>query len=134
MLSNAGSSRMGIVPGFVAHQPWRLLVPLFVLIAFGAAVLHSAAGGSMSPYASSHLIRFGAVLVMALVMTRFNREFVGMAAFPIYGITLLLLMLVEAIGGMGGGSQRWLNLGVIVLQPSELMKPCLLYTSPSPRD
>jgi rod shape determining protein RodA len=38
----------------------------------------------------------------------------------------LLLMLVEALGQMGGGSQRWLDLGPIVLQPSELMKPVIV--------
>ena len=122
-MSSAGRT---IVPAFIAVQPWRLLIPLCVLVIFGALVLWSAAGGSMTPYASSHLIRFAVFLVMAFVMTRFSRDLVRWAAFPVYGVVLVLLVLVELLGAMGGGSQRWLNLGPIVLQPSELMKPAVI--------
>lgn len=115
-----------IVPEPVARQPWEMLVPLFVLIAFGAAVLYSAAGGSMEPFASSHLLRFAVFLVVATTMTLFTRDLVRLVAYPIYGIVLLLLLAVEAIGAIGGGSQRWINLGPIVLQPSELMKPTIV--------
>jgi rod shape determining protein RodA len=50
------------------------------------------------------------------------------AAFPAYGAVLLLLLLVEALGFVGGGAQRWLDLGIIRLQPSELMKPVIVLT------
>lgn len=115
-----------VIPAPIARQPWSMLFPLITLIAFGAAVLYSAAGGSMQPYAQSHLVRFALFLVMAAIMTRFSRQWVKFLAYPIYGIVLLLLVAVEAIGAMGGGSQRWLNLGFIVLQPSELMKPAIV--------
>ena len=82
----------------------------------------------MEPFAASHLIRFAVFLVVAAIMTRFSREFVRFFAYPIYGVVLVLLMAVEAIGAMGGGSQRWINLGPIVLQPSELMKPAIVLT------
>ena len=114
------------LPAPLARIPWALLVPLFALICFGAAVLHSAAGGSMTPYAASHLLRFGIFFVMALVMSYFPQEWARMAAYPVYGAVLVLLMIVEAIGTLGGGSQRWINLGPIVLQPSELMKPAIV--------
>jgi len=103
-----------------------MLIPLFVLVGFGAAVLYSAAGGSMEPYAASHILRFAIFLGAAAVMTRIPRDFVRLVAFPIYGVVLLLLLAVEAIGAIGGGSQRWINLGPIVLQPSELMKPTVV--------
>lgn len=115
-----------IVPGPIANQPWQVILPLTLLVCFGAAVLHSAAGGSMSPFAWSHLLRFGIFLTMALVISYFPRELVKWAAFPAYLAVLALLMLVEALGFVGGGSQRWLNLGPIVLQPSELMKPVIV--------
>ncbi|NTZ41844.1 rod shape-determining protein RodA [Altererythrobacter sp. SALINAS58] len=115
-----------VIPAPVARQPWMMLFPLVTLIAFGAAVLYSAAGGSMQPYAQSHLIRFAVFLVMAAIMTRFTREWVKFLAYPIYAVVLILLIAVEAIGAIGGGSQRWLNLGFIVLQPSELMKPAIV--------
>lgn len=116
--------RRGVsLPPALAQFPWVMVIPLCALIAFGAAVLHSAAGGSMTPYAGSHLIRFAIFFVMAVVMSRFPRDWAYMAAWPIYGVILVLLMIVEAMGELGGGSQRWINLGPIVLQPSELMKP-----------
>ncbi|MFV0645253.1 MAG: rod shape-determining protein RodA [Sphingomonadaceae bacterium] len=115
-----------LIPAAIARQPWSMLIPLFALVAFGAAVLYSAAGGSMQPYADRHLLRFGLFMTMAAVMTLFNRDFVKLLAYPIYVVVLVLLVLVEAIGAMGGGSQRWLDLGVIQLQPSELMKPAIV--------
>ena len=115
-----------IIPDPVARQPWGLLVPLVMLVVFGAAVLYSAGGGDMASYAQPHLIRFSVFLGMALLLARLPADFVRMAAFPAYGAVLILLILVESIGAMGGGSQRWLDLGVIVLQPSEFMKPVIV--------
>ena len=115
-----------IIPRPIANQPWQAIIPLAVLIAFGAAVLYSAAGGSMSPFAWSHLQRFGVFLVMALVMSYFPRDFVRWIALPAYLLTFIMLIGVEAIGAMGGGSQRWLEFGPINIQPSELMKPAIV--------
>jgi rod shape determining protein RodA len=117
-----------IVPEPIARQPWQMLIPLFLLVVFGAAVLFSAAGGSMQPYAVSHLMRFGVALVIACVITMLPRDFVRLMTYPAYLATLALLMLVEAMGAINGGSQRWLNLGFMVLQPSELMKPVIVVT------
>ncbi|WP_067734676.1 rod shape-determining protein RodA [Novosphingobium naphthalenivorans] len=117
---------ISIVPEVVARQPWRMLIPLFGLVSLGAAVLYSAAGGHLQPYALSHVIRFGVFLVMAIVISRVSRDFFRMAAYPIYGGIVALLVLVELIGAVGGGSQRWLNLGFMTLQPSELMKPAIV--------
>jgi len=103
-----------------------MLVPLFALVLFGATVLYSASGGSIQPFAASHLVRFALFLGAASVMTLMRREWVTLLAYPIYGLVLVLLVAVEAIGAMGGGSQRWLPLGPIVLQPSELMKPAIV--------
>jgi len=116
----------GIVPASLQGVPWRMLLPLTLLVCFGAAVLYSAAGGSFDPYASSHLIRFGLFLVMALVIGRLPSDLVRFAAYPVYGAVVLLLLAVEALGAIGGGSQRWLELGPIRLQPSELMKPAIV--------
>ena len=117
---------MSFVPAPVARQPWQMLLPLIFLVGFGALILFSASGGSWQPYAASHLVRFGVFLTMATVMTLFSPSLVKMAAYPIYVVVLLLLVLVEAMGFVGGGSQRWLNLGFMQLQPSELMKPAIV--------
>ena len=111
------------LPAPLAQFPWRVVIPLFLLVFFGAAVLHSAAGGSMSPYASSHLIRFGVFLIVALVISYFPQDWARLAAVPGYIAVLLLLAAVEVLGQVKGGSQRWLELGFMRLQPSEVMKP-----------
>jgi rod shape determining protein RodA len=118
----------GIVPEPIARQPWEMLIPLFALVGFGAAVLYSAAGGAMVPFATSHLLRFGAFMIMAMIITAFPRDLVRMLTYPAYIIVLLMLIAVEAMGALRGGSQRWLDLGFMVLQPSELMKPTIVVT------
>ena len=114
------------IPEPVARQPWHVLLPLTALVLFGAAVLYSAAGGHMQPYAASHLIRFALFLVMALLIARLPADLFKLLAYPAYGGVLVLLVLVEMLGAIGGGSQRWLNLGFMTLQPSELMKPAIV--------
>ena len=114
------------LPAPLAQIPWQVIVPIALLVAFGGAVLYSAAGGSMSPYATSHLLRFVVTMSMAIVMSFFPMNLAKLAALPIYAAVVLLLMLVETLGAIGGGSQRWLNLGFMVLQPSEFMKPAIV--------
>lgn len=82
----------------------------------------------MQPFASSHLLRFALTLVMAAIITLVPRDWVRALTYPAYVAMLLLLAAVEAIGQVGGGSQRWLDLGFMVLQPSELMKPTIVVT------
>ncbi|MEO0906186.1 MAG: rod shape-determining protein RodA [Pseudomonadota bacterium] len=116
----------GIIPDPIARQPWGMLIPLCLLVAFGAAVLYSAAGGSMDPFASSHLIRFSVFLVMAAIIASLPKNFVQFFTYPAYIVVFLMLLGVEVMGQVNGGSQRWLNLGFMVLQPSELMKPVIV--------
>lgn len=118
--------RFSIVPNQVARQPWRVIVPLTALVVFGSTVLYSAAGGHIQPWAVTHVLRFCVFLVMALVISRIPRELFKLAAYPIYVTVLVLLIVVELVGAVGGGSQRWLNLGFMTLQPSELMKPAIV--------
>ncbi|MDP3905951.1 rod shape-determining protein RodA [Novosphingobium sp.] len=112
-----------IIPEAIAREPWHVILPLLLLNTFGSAILYSAAGGNLEPWATLHTIHFAVFLAMALVISHFSRDFLKLVAFPGYVVLVLLLVLVELIGGIGGGSQRWLNLGFMTLQPSELMKP-----------
>jgi rod shape determining protein RodA len=115
-----------LVPDAIARQPWGVLLPLIALVAFGSAVLYSTASGHIRPWALTHLIRFAVFLGMALIIARIPRDLFKWAAYPGYVGILTLLTLVEMIGAIGGGSQRWLNLGFMTLQPSELMKPAIV--------
>ena len=121
---------MGLnLPDPIARLPWRVLLPLTALVLFGSAVLYSTSpvqGGSMRPWALTHILHYIVFLVMALVVARIPRELFKQFAYPIYGGLVVLLVLVEAIGKISTGSQRWLNLGFMTLQPSELMKPAIV--------
>ncbi|MBO0749579.1 MAG: FtsW/RodA/SpoVE family cell cycle protein, partial [Porphyrobacter sp.] len=115
-----------LLPQPIATLPWRVLLPLTLLTCFGAAVLYSAAGGAMYPYAAPHLMRFAMFVVLAVAISYAPPDFVRWAVYPVYGAVCLLLILVEALGHIAGGGQRWLTLGPLVLQPSELMKPTIV--------
>jgi rod shape determining protein RodA len=111
-----------LIPAPIANLPWRLLFLLLALGGFGAIILFSASGGSLSPWAQSHIVRFMIFLGLALFLSRFTEDFWKQWAYPGYIVVLILLAGVEVVGGISGGSQRWLDLGIIRLQPSELMK------------
>lgn len=116
----------GVVPDPIARQPWEMLVPLVLLTCFGGLVLYSAGGGSMQPFAMSHFIRFGVFAVMTAIIAALPRDAVRVLTYPSYLAVLLLLLAVEIVGQVGGGSQRWLEAGPIRIQPSELMKPAVV--------
>jgi len=111
-----------LVPAPLAQLPWRVILLVVLIGGFGLVVLYSAAGGHIRPWALSQGIRFAAFIGLALLLSRLREAQLEAAAFPLYAIILLLLIAVEIFGFVGGGSQRWLDLGFIRLQPSELMK------------
>jgi rod shape determining protein RodA len=115
-----------IIPAPIAGLPWKIILVLSALACFGATVLYSAAGGSFEPWAGKHLVRFSMFMAMAIVMSRFPLDFWKKITFPVYVILFVLLLAVELAGFVGGGSQRWINLGFMTLQPSELMKPAVV--------
>ncbi|MEQ1499468.1 MAG: rod shape-determining protein RodA, partial [Novosphingobium sp.] len=66
--------------------------------------------------------------VMAFVISRMPRQLFRLGAYPLYGALIVLLIFVDLFGSVRGGSQRWINLGFMMLQPSELMKPAIVLT------
>lgn len=115
-----------MVPAPIARLPWRIIILLTAIAAFGTIVLYSAAGGSMTPWAINQCVRFMIFLAMALTLSRIRLDLISTLAFPAYAAILAALVLVELIGGVAGGSQRWINLGFMQLQPSEFMKPAIV--------
>ena len=111
-----------LIPASVARLPWKLLLLVLAIGGFGLIVLYSAAGGSLRPWALSQGVRFAVFLCVAIVLSRVKLEQLKQVGFPAYAIILILLIAVELLGVVGGGSRRWLDLGFINLQPSELMK------------
>jgi rod shape determining protein RodA len=118
----------GLIPTPLAQLPWQIILLVTAIGMFGLVVLYSAAGGHVQPWASSQGIRFVVFLAMAIALSRIPESFWALASFPMYGIILAMLIGVELLGAVAGGSQRWLDLGFIRLQPSELMKPMIVLT------
>ncbi|MCW3836652.1 rod shape-determining protein RodA [Sphingomonas canadensis] len=116
----------GLVPSPIAQLPWRIILLVVAIGVFGLLVLYSAASGDIRKWAMPQGIRFFAFLAMAIVLSRIPESFWAMGALPGYVAILVMLIGVELLGAVAGGSQRWLDLGIIRLQPSELMKPAIV--------
>lgn len=101
---------------------WGLVVLLALISGIGFAILYSAAGGRMEPWALKHIVRFGSCAVLMLVIALIDIRFWLRMAYGIYGAALVMLVAVDIMGVTGMGAQRWLDLYVIQIQPSELMK------------
>ena len=105
---------------------WPLTLLLSSVACVGFLMLYSVAGGSFSPWAEPQMKRFavGLVLMIAIGMTPiwFWRSVAGFC----YGVTVILLIAVDLFGEEGKGAQRWIDLGFMRLQPSELMKITLV--------
>ncbi|MEO0912236.1 MAG: rod shape-determining protein RodA [Pseudomonadota bacterium] len=118
----------GIPSGFskFLHMNWALTLLLVTIASVGFLMLYSVAGGSYDPWAKQQMIRFGmglaAMFIVALIHIRFWR---GIAPLAYLG-GLVLLLVVEFFGSVGMGAQRWIDLGFMMLQPSELMKISLV--------
>ncbi|PPE74497.1 rod shape-determining protein RodA [Solimonas fluminis] len=103
------------------HIDMWLLLLLATVAGLGMFVIYSASGHSI-PAVVNQAERFLLGLFVMAVVAQAPPEFYRMLAPWLYGLTLLLLLLVEVIGDHAMGAQRWLDLGFIRFQPSELMK------------
>ncbi|CAN5361147.1 rod shape-determining protein RodA [soil metagenome] len=101
---------------------WTLCLVLCLIAGTGALMLFSIAGGSWEPWADKHLLRFGIYFVMMIILSMVDLRVWFSMAYPVYGIALLLLVAVEAVGDVSLGAQRWLAIGPLRFQPSEIMK------------
>ncbi|WP_037493591.1 rod shape-determining protein RodA [Sneathiella glossodoripedis] len=105
---------------------WGLVLLICVTASVGFLMLYSAADGNINPWASRQMIRFGAGLVIMLVVALTDIRIWLRLAYPLYFIALLMLGAVEVMGVIGMGARRWVEIGPIQLQPSEVMKITLV--------
>jgi rod shape determining protein RodA len=101
---------------------WPIVVCVVLIGGFGLLVLYSVGGGTLRPWALSQGLRFAFFLTAMLALSLVDLRFWMKIAYPSYAIVLLLLIGTEVLGAAAGGSQRWLDLGFVRLQPSEFMK------------
>ena len=114
-----------IIPQPLARLPWRLIYLVAIICTIGVVTLYSAAGGSMSPWATKQGITILGFFGLAIGISYIPENFIKQVTFPTYLVILVLLIVVEMVGFVGKGAQRWIDLGFIRLQPSEFMKPAV---------
>lgn len=105
---------------------WGLALVLTAIAAVGVVALYSAAGGRFEPWASRHAVRYGAAFAMMLTVALIHPKVWLALAWPIYIVSLLLLVAVDLIGKIGMGAQRWLVIGPMQIQPSEIAKVAVI--------
>ena len=122
---DSSGSRQSLAVKLLAVN-WGLLLLLCCIAGIGFAMLYSAANGHWQPWASKQMIRFVVAVMVMLAVAAVDLRFWLRWAYSIYGCTFLLLVAVELRGAVGMGAQRWIDLGIIQLQPSEMMKIALV--------
>lgn len=105
---------------------WTLLLVVALLAGIGVGMLTSVNGGSFQPYAERHALRFliglGIVIAMAVTPLRLWMRL----AYPAFAVGVVLLALVPLVGVEALGARRWLGIGGMTFQPSEIIKIALV--------
>ncbi len=105
---------------------WSLVLIICVVAGVGFAMLYSAGNGSFEPWALRQMMRFGVGLAVLILVALVDVRAYLRHAYAVYGVAFLLLVYVDVAGEIGMGAQRWIDLKVFQLQPSEVMKIALV--------
>ncbi|MDJ0740677.1 MAG: rod shape-determining protein RodA [Gammaproteobacteria bacterium] len=111
--------RQGLLAVF--HIDLPLLVGLLLLCGFGLIVLYSASGEDLAQV-QRQMVRLTLAFFVMLAVAQVNPSTVRRWSPSLYGVGLLMLVAVLVFGEVGKGAQRWLDLGIVRFQPSELVK------------
>ena len=106
----------------IKNLDYILLICILALSTLSVFIMYSTDGGEFLYHTKSHLIKLIAFFFLMLVISFFNIKFWHLCSYFLYGTIILLLIWVSIYGIKVSGSQRWINLYFLVLQPSELMK------------
>ncbi len=107
---------------------WPFLVLVTLAACIGFVSLYSAASGSMQPWAASQMAKFAMGMAGLVVTAVIDIRIWMRLAYPIYVVSLLLVVVVLIHGHTSMGAQRWIDLGFLKLQPSEVMKIAIVMT------
>lgn len=105
---------------------WAMFIPMCIVLAISILVLFSAGGGAWRPFALSQLIKIMLGFVVFFFAAFTNIKTWVKSAYAFYVVALIMIVMVTFFGHTGMGAQRWLNLGIIHIQPSELIKIALV--------
>ena len=104
----------------------HLLIPMILIGVISCFAMYSTDAGVLGYHTKSHIIRFGVFLILFFIVSFVRFSFWHKTSTLSYFLVLILLFGVEFFGIASSGSQRWINLFFINLQPSELMKITLI--------
>ncbi|MGH7246951.1 MAG: rod shape-determining protein RodA [Pseudomonadota bacterium] len=105
---------------------WPLVALVTAIAGVGFAMLYSAGNGSWHPWAERQVVRYLVAMLVMLAVAMVDIRVWLRAAYGFYAVTMILLIAVEVRGAIGMGAQRWIDLGIIQIQPSEFMKIALV--------
>jgi rod shape determining protein RodA len=105
---------------------WIYILLIVMVASVGFTALYSAAGGNFDPWASAQMKRFSVIFFGMIGIALVDIRWWFKIAWYLYALAFILLIIVDVMGHIGMGAQRWINLGFINLQPSELMKITLV--------
>ena len=108
------------------HISWFYIFLICLVAATGFVILYAAANGSWTPWASRQFVRFWMGMAVLLCVAMLNLRLWLKYAYVFYCIVLAMLFYVEVFGHDAMGATRWMNLGFVQIQPSELMKIALV--------
>ena len=115
----------GLVRKFLSLN-WLFVLCVCLLAGVGYAALYSAAGGAPTPYANSQLFRFLAALLLMFAIAMVDIRAIAKTSWLAYALGIVLLLAVMKFGHTGLGAKRWMMVGGVQVQPSELMKLFLI--------
>ncbi|HEX6858605.1 MAG TPA: rod shape-determining protein RodA [Caulobacteraceae bacterium] len=104
------------------QMDWTLALAVSLIAVVGGVMLFSIAGSNWDPWAARHLIRYALCFALMVALAMCDLRIWFTMAYPVYALGLLLLLAVALVGDVSMGAQRWLQLGPVRIQPSEIMK------------
>lgn len=116
----------------IAHFEWQLPLLAVAIATLGTLCVYSASHepgmSGLPPLVVRQLVWFASGLVGMLLVLAFDYRRIDRSAWFVYGVILAMLVAVALFGRVAGGSRRWIGIGPVSLQPSELMKVGLAVT------
>ncbi|MGE0829537.1 MAG: FtsW/RodA/SpoVE family cell cycle protein, partial [Hyphomonadaceae bacterium] len=121
------TGRRGFAQNF-ARLNWGIITCLCLIAFIGVMMHYSVAAGAWQDMPLTHATRFVGLLAICVFLAMAPARWFYVAAYPLYLFTMLLLIAVEVAGETRMGATRWLSVGPVSIQPSEIMKIAIVLT------
>ncbi|MDC0943940.1 FtsW/RodA/SpoVE family cell cycle protein, partial [Candidatus Pelagibacter sp.] len=110
----------------IKNLDYILLISVILLSVISLFVMYSTDGGEILFHTKNHFIKLMVFFPLMIFLAFFNIKFWHSISYIVYLFVILLLIYVSLFGIKSSGSQRWMDLYLFVLQPSELMKVAII--------